>query len=123
MTEFKPGDQVQGKDEISKKWLSGTYVSYYASRGLHVIDVKEWDEVAAFEQCRPHLSLEERIAELERKMSEIYKPKREGKSGADIIRELLAEDITLEALELAEKAGVTSDFARKVKAKFKKALK
>ena len=123
MSEFKPGDQVQGKDEISKKWLTGTYVSYYASRGLHVIDVKEWDEVAAFEECRPLVSLEERIAQLETKMSEIYKPKRVGQSGADIIRELLKADITLDSQELAEKAGVTPDFARKVKGKFKKALK
>lgn len=123
MNEFKPGDQVQVKDHIAHKWLNATYVSYYKSKEMHVVDVKEWDEVSAFDQCRPLISIEERLADLERKMSEIYKPKREGKSGAEIIRELLAENINLDSHELAEKAGVTSDFARKVKGKFKKALK
>ena len=123
MNEFKPGDQVQVKDHTGHKWLNATYVGYYGGRQMHVVDVKDWDEVAAFEECRPLVPLEERIAELERKMSEIYKPKREGKSGAEIIRELLAEDITLDSHELAEKAGVTPDFARKVKGKFKKGIK
>ena len=123
MNEFKPGDQVQVKDHTGHKWLNATYVGYYGGRQMHVVDVKDWDEVAAFEECRPLISIEERLAELERKMSEIYKPKREGKSGAEIIRELLAEDITLDSHELAEKAGVSPDFARKVKGKFKKAFK
>lgn len=123
MNEFKPGDQVQVKDHTGHKWLNATYVGYYGGRQMHVVDVKDWDEVAAFEECRPLVPLEERIAELERKMSEIYKPKREGKSGAEIIRELLAEDISLDSHELAERAGVSPDFARKVKGKFKKALK